>query len=755
MSDDRSSIPDPKRFEVSKATLWFDHFMSWAIRFGGISVIIAVFGIFYFIGKEVLPLFQSGKVEENIKVSAEAVPLVLGVDEWGEMPFFYSAGKSIVFVEAKSRERKEMQVPGLEGLEITACSYDPVNRRVALGLSDGRVGSFIVGYQRIFENGEAKGVKPTITVEPWFQIKSGAGAISEIAYGDDGAARIIAVKRGIGKTCSVEILRLGMKGGLIGGKKLALLAEVDVTAQIAGEPEMLCASQNSSIVLAANAKGEVTYLLADGSGISKRQVFTPFGESGLAEIDFLFGGVSAILTAKDGRQQQWSLFRSSENSERLFGMTKEFPNIGSGKKVFAKSQRNRTFLTGAGSELSIRHSTSGAVRWEGKTDIEPAAAILDAKGESFWIASASGEARKYEIKDHHPDAGWEAFFGKVWYEGGAEPVYQWQSTGGTGDFEAKFSLMPLIFGSLKGTVYALLFSIPVALLAAIFSAAFLPADVKRVVKPTLEIMSSLPSVVLGFLAGLWLAPFLENRVPSVIMLVLLIPATALLIGFFWCRMPLSFRNRFGGGAEWMIVLPFLVLAAWLAWSLGPVVEKIFFIYTDPSGAKIADFRLWWPQVTGTRFEQRNSLVLGFIMGFAVIPVIFTIAEDALSNVPKNLTAAASALGANRWQVVWTVMLPVASSGIFSALMIGFGRAVGETMVMVMATGNTPITEWNLFSGMRALSANIAVELPEAPVDSTHYRTLFLGAVVLFAMTFVMNTIAEILRQRLREKNKLV
>jgi phosphate transport system permease protein len=221
-------------------------------------------------------------------------------------------------------------------------------------------------------------------------------------------------------------------------------------------------------------------------------------------------------------------------------------------------------------------------------------------------------------------------------------------------------------------------------------------------------------------------------------------------------MPLAFRNRFEGGNEWMIVIPFLALAAMIGWWSGPLVEKMFFVYTEPgTGKKIADFSLWWPQATGTSFQQRNSLVLGFIMGFAVIPVIFTIAEDALSNVPKNLTAAASALGANRWQVVWTVMLPVASSGIFSSLMIGFGRAVGETMIMVMATGNTPIMEWNLFNGMRTLSANLAVELPEAPVGSTHYRTLFLGAIVLFAMTFVLNTIAEILRQRLREKNKLV
>lgn len=756
ISQQPDHTPDPKRFEVSKATLWFDRFMGWAIRFGGIGVILAVFGIFYFIGKEVTPLFKPGEVVQTSSVTSSTAPLVLGVDEWGGLPFFYSGGQTIIFIDGKTGDRIEMQVPGLEGLSVTATAYDPVNRRVALGLEDGRVGSFLVEYKRDFSSGEAAGVIPSVTPEPWFEMKAGAGPVTTVSYGDDGSLRIIAVKRGAGESQTVEILRLGMKGGLIGGKTLKLLSEIDITPELSGEVTHLRASQDGKTILIADSTGKISYFLAASDGVTKRQEFTPFRESKLAELDFLFGGVSAILTAEDGTQEQWSLYRKSDDAERLFGMTKEFPSIGKGKKTFAKSQRNRTFLTGSGRELSIRHSTSGAVRWTGEVDIDPVAAILDAKGESFWIASATGEARKFEVKDHHPDAGFDAFFGKVWYEGGDGPVFQWQSTGGTGDFEAKLSLMPLIFGSLKGTVYALLFSIPVALLAAVFSAAFLAPDVKRIVKPTMEIMSSLPSVVLGFLAGLWLAPTLADRVPSVMLVVLFVPTTALLVGYFWSRMPLAFRNRFEGGNEWIIVIPFLAFAGYAGWALGPILERVCFIYTDPAtGKKITDFSLWWPQATGTRFEQRNSLVLGFIMGFAVIPVIFTIAEDALSNVPKNLTAAAAALGANRWQVVQTVMLPVASSGIFSALMIGFGRAVGETMIMVMATGNTPITEWNLFSGMRTLAANIAVELPEAPVGSTHYRTLFLGAVVLFGMTFAMNTIAEVLRQRLREKNKVV
>jgi phosphate transport system permease protein len=755
MSDHFKS-PDPKRFDVSRATLWFDHFMGVAIRLGGISVIIAVFGIFYFIGKEVVPLFKSARVQPAGQVATSTVPAVLGVDEWGEMPFFYAGGDQVVFVVVENGERKELALPGLAGLKVTAMAYDAVHRRVALGLDDGRVGSFLVKYERNFTPDGKSHVVPSLAEEPWFVLTHGAGPVTAVSYGDSGAGRVIVAKRGEGAGSSVSVLRLAMKKGLVGKGKLSLAQEVDVTSMLTAEAMLVKASPNGAMVLVGCANGEVDYFLADSEGVTKRQAFKPFDGVAPRQLDFLFGGVSVVITGADGQQEQWSLFRPDEAGERLFGQTKVFPKLGEGSVIFAASQRNRTFLTGTGRDLSIRHSTSGAVRWTGVLDIDPVVAVLDAKGEHFIAAAANGDARRYAVHDPHPDASWRAFFGKVWYEGGGKPVFQWQSTGGTDDFEPKLSLVPLVFGSLKGTAYALLFSIPIALLAALFSAAFLPLSVKRVVKPVMEIMSSLPSVVLGFLAGLWLAPILETRVPSVVMMALMVPLCAGLVGYSWCRLPISIRNRFEGGGEWLLVLPFLALAGWLGWQLGPMIEGWLFVYKDPAtGREIADFRLWWPQATGSSFEQRNSMVLGFMMGFAVIPVIFTIAEDALSNVPKNLTAAASALGANRWQVVWTVMLPVASSGIFSALMIGFGRAVGETMIMVMATGNTPVMDWNIFNGMRTLSANIAVELPEAPVGSTHYRTLFLGAVVLFAMTFVMNTLAEVLRQRLRERNKIV
>lgn len=139
------------------------------------------------------------------------------------------------------------------------------------------------------------------------------------------------------------------------------------------------------------------------------------------------------------------------------------------------------------------------------------------------------------------------------------------------------------------------------------------------------------------------------------------------------------------------------------------------------------------------------------MGLAVIPTIFSIAEDAVYGVPQHLINGSLALGATRWQTLVRVVILTASPGIFSAVMIGLGRAVGETMIVLMATGNTAVMDLNIFQGMRTFAANIAVELPESEVASTHYRILFLTALVLFMVTFVFNSVAEIVRQRLRAK----
>jgi len=214
-----------------------------------------------------------------------------------------------------------------------------------------------------------------------------------------------------------------------------------------------------------------------------------------------------------------------------------------------------------------------------------------------------------------------------------------------------------------------------------------------------------------------------------------------LMSFFWFHLPLEVKNRFEGW-EALFLVPVVMLLGWLSIELSRPMEDLFFD---------GNIQHWMLSEFGIRYDQRNSLVVRIAMGFAVIPTIFSIAEDAIFSVPQHLIRGSLALGATSWQTLVSVVMPTASPAIFSAVMMGFGRAVGETMIVLMATGNTPVMDMSVFEGMRTLSANIAVEMPEAEVDSSHYRVLFLAALVLFIFTFLFNTGAEIVRQRLRNK----
>jgi phosphate transport system permease protein len=216
----------------------------------------------------------------------------------------------------------------------------------------------------------------------------------------------------------------------------------------------------------------------------------------------------------------------------------------------------------------------------------------------------------------------------------------------------------------------------------------------------------------------------------------------LLFAFAWRALPKQYRQRVPDGWQAALLIPVILLTGWLALSISHSLEAVFFD---------GNMRTWLGTNLGLQYDQRNSLVVGIAMGVAVIPTIFSITEDAIFSVPKHLTFGSLALGATPWQTLVRVVILTASPGIFSAVMIGMGRAVGETMIVLMATGNTPVMDLSIFQGMRTLSANVAVEMPESEVDSTHYRVLFLAAFVLFIFTFMFNTVAEIVRQRLRRK----
>jgi phosphate transport system permease protein len=409
----------------------------------------------------------------------------------------------------------------------------------------------------------------------------------------------------------------------------------------------------------------------------------------------------------------------------------------------------------------------------------------------------------------------------MWYENFPGPAHAWETTGHE-SFESKYGLVPLIFGTIKATVYAMLFATPIAILAAIYSSQFLHPLWRARIKPTIEMMASLPSVVLGFMAGLVFAPVLERWLMTVITGLFAVPLTLLFAAHAWQMLPAGVRFRLapwrlpivglvalpggvafanaiapwverllfegnviawlngrggsGAGGWFIAALPLaaVAVAAGVGRFVNPAIRRASQGWSQSQAAAVA-FAVFVGGVLATaglaaaiavqvdvlgwdirggllgKYEQKNSLLVALGMSFAIIPLVFTIADDALTSVPDHLRSASLGAGATPWQTAVRVILPSAASGIFSAVMIGLGRAVGETMIVLMAAGNTPIMDWNVFTGFETLSAAIATELPEAARNSTHYRVLFVAALALFAITFLVNSAAELVRQRFRRR----
>ncbi len=753
------SAPDPERFTVSRGTLRVDRFMNRFVVIGGLSVILAVFGIGIFIVAEVLPLFQAPSIRAaQVYDSTIEDPVLMGADEWLQRPFVLSAEGEIAWLDLSGPEmsvqRETLELP--EGFVTQTARYFQEPQQLLLGSTDGRYVYVEVNYTPVFAPDGERSIEAALEVSATEQVS--LGAIEAIAVNASDTRRTVGIIERIPEVAErrLQLVNYERRRSLFGGGAFTRAGVVDLTDQLPGAPADLLIGLGGEALVVQLMDGRVAYFRAAGRDWNLSQVFSPFGGTdAIASIDFLQGEVSLNLTSHTGENVLYSL-TPTETQGLQFVRTKELPPLAGGALHSQRSVRNKAYLMADAETLSLRYATTGKVRWEEPLEEPLVDVLLGEKYDAILTLTESGHLHLRPLRDPHPEAGFRAFFTKIWYEGQDEPRYTWQSTGGTDDFEPKLSLVPLIVGSLKGTFYALLFAVPIALLAAIYTAQFLHPSMKRVIKPTMEIMASLPSVVLGFLGALWLAPILDQRVPSFILFIVAIFGSAMLLGFVWTRLSVKVRSLLPAGAEFLIVVPVLILAGWLGWQLGPAFERLAFSVTDPeTGARVSDFRLWWLSATGDTFQQRNSLIVGIMMGFAVIPIIFTIAEDALSNVPQSLISGSLALGASRWQTTARIVIPGASAGIFSALMIGLGRAVGETMIVVMVTGNTPIMDWDIFSGMRTLSANIAVELPEAPHGGTLYRTLFLGALVLFIMTFAVNTVAEFLRQRLRERYKVI
>ena len=464
-------------------------------------------------------------------------------------------------------------------------------------------------------------------------------------------------------------------------------------------------------------------------------------EVAVSALAYALGEVSLVVGDAAGHVSAW--FKIEEDGQRSYRKVHALAPHAAAVTHIAASTRDKQFLTAdAEGAIALHHLTSEQTSFQLPGDSPVTALVFAPKADGFLALGQDGWLRRFALDHPHPEISAAVLFGSIWYEGYGGREYVWQSTGGTDEFEPKLSLVPLILGTAKGTLYALLFALPLAVLAAIYTAEFASPRVQSLVKPSVEVMASLPSVILGFLAGLWLAPLLESHLLGTLLLLPTVPTVVLAAAWGWQYAPEAWVRQVARVGEIYLLGAVTLLVAWLAYALGPAFEELAFD---------GHFLRWLRQDAGVGYDQRNCLVVGFAMGFAVVPLVFTICEDALSSVPSHLRAGSLALGATPWQTAIKVVLPMALPGIFSAAMIGLGRAIGETMIVLMATGNTPIMDWNIFNGMRTISANIAVELPEAPHQGTLYRVLFLSGLLLFIATFFINSLAEIVRQGLRDK----
>ncbi|MEW6113730.1 MAG: ABC transporter permease subunit [Thermodesulfobacteriota bacterium] len=852
--------------QTRRAVLVADKVADKVISIGGVLVIAAVLGMMVFLVSEAIPLFKGGRVAAHDRYTVKKAdsPVVgLSVDEFKTIAARVDRSGLVTAWHAATGAPIKSPSFDLGSKAVTASAQAIDSRYIAFGFEDGTVRFGTVeqktevmnrrdlpsGLTNLNERDSTDGtavfsfipgnqIRKTwieLQLEDPIAVSPSARPIVAMDYRFSRfGERPVKVLAAIDDQGAGTLLKAESKLNLFTRKVKTDVEKTDLP-QLENGAEIGHALVNelASSVYFAEKSGKVyRFNTRDVSDIQLAETakVTPDGVD-LNVFRYLAGEGSIVVGGSDGSVSIFFLLRRDDATTpdgSVLVKTRVFAPQPAAVVAFSPGQQSKMFATAdAAGGVWVRYGTSTdtlvKIRRSAVDSKSAERILLSPRGDGLLSVNAAGAADLWELDIPHPESSLRTLFGKVWYEDYPEPSYTWQSTGATDAFEPKLSLVPLIFGTLKATFYSLLFAIPIALLAAIYTSEFVSPDVRGKIKPVIEVMASVPSVVMGFVAALVLAPIVESWIAAVLLAFVALPCSMIVAAYLWQLLPPPLALRMQGLPKLTVMFVVVLAGIYAAYSLGPTFEWFFFdgnfrawANGDRGGGAPFYFMLLVPVVAigvsvaasrlfGARFSaymkqvppfaaaaldlarwlgiafvtiassyllavglqtlgfdprggfvgtyvQRNTLIVGFAMGFAVIPIIYTLAEDALNAVPEHLRAASLACGATLWQTAIWIILPTAVSGVFSAVMIGMGRAVGETMIVVMAAGNTPLMDMNVFNGLRALSANIAVELPEAPKDATLYRVLFLTGLVLFAMTFVINTVAEIVRLRFRKRS---
>jgi phosphate transport system permease protein len=710
------------------------------------AIIASVLLILFLIVEVTLPLFRDARADLYARFTFPEGELrgkimAAATDEYLETPMVLDEGGNFVFFDPRNQTvlgRLSAEPPG--GADRLVSVESQGEQVYALMWNDGSLSVEKLKFRPVFDAEGRRTISRELERLAAFPPPDGGRPVRSLArVGDEIRLRI-----DLGEDGQLQVVQEAISVDFLGNEE----KEAHAFSLEDAQPERVTAlavDGNGSTLYAGTDQGTLLrWDLAEAGSPELLERTVAFADRrAITALGLVLGDISLAVGDAKGGLGTWFPVAGESGGKRL----RQIHALASHQapvEIIQPSERDKSILSlDRNGILHLDHMTSERHLLTLDDYSELVHFGFSARGNGIVAVNKKGQAIVWTLDNPHPEISMQTLFGKVWYESYNRPTWVWQSSSASDDFEPKLSLTPLIYGTIKGTVYAMLFAIPLALLGAIYTSQFGSARVRQLIKPMVEIMAAIPSVVIGFLAALWLAPLLEKHISGFFLGLAFLPTSLILAILAWQGLrraaPLKRVER---GYEFLAILPVLVLAVAISMTLGPFIETVLFD---------GNFRQWLYEQAGARYDQRNCIVIAFALGFAVIPIIFTIAEDSLSNVPASLKAASLAMGASRWQTVWRVIIPSASPGIFAGTMIGFGRAIGETMIVLMATGNTAIMDWSIFNGMRPLSANIAVEIPEAPFGGTLYRILFLSAVILFALTFILNTAAEIVRQRLRKK----
>ncbi|MEH8122899.1 ABC transporter permease subunit [Aeromonas veronii] len=722
-----------------------DKLAKYGVTTGGALVLVALLLIFFYLLYVVKPIFNGASMEPTASFTLPAAGKTawLGVEEQNEIGYRFSDKGQVNFFAVQGDDKikvgQSLGQAQVAGDITTVATPAPGQRLIAYGFADGKAQVVQPAFKVSYPN-------DVRVIEPSLQYPFGEEPVVIDPQGKALQLMVFEATRDKMATAAVTEDGRGVMT-VMNGEENFISGEIEWSSENYTIPSLprhvdqMLLTPNLRILFVREGNRLSVYDIHNLSEISLRNVLEINAPNANVTRVQLLSGASSLLVGNDnGVISQW--FEVAKDGKRQFTQIRDFKGDGAVDLLTPEHFRKGFISADKDGIISFFHATGETKLLTETVEGGELSALAISPRHNLLLMQQGNSFKLFSVENEHPEVTWSALWQQVWYEGYPEPQYVWQSTSASNDFEAKLSLVPLVFGTLKASFYAMVFAVPLGVAGAIYTAYFMSAGLRKYVKPTVEIMAALPTVILGFLAGLWLAPIIEGALPGVILLLVLLPMGMLLTALLWNYLPERGKSLLPEGWHAILLIPVLLLIGWGAFALSPLIENAFMH---------GDSRIWLTHEMGIKFDQRNSLVVGIAMGFAVIPTIFSIAEDAVFSVPKHLTQGSLALGATPWQTLSRVVILTASPGIFSAVMMGLGRAVGETMIVLMATGNTPIMDFSMFQGLRTLAANIAVEMPESEVGSSHYRVLFLAAFVLFVFTFLFNTLAEFVRQRLREK----